>query len=337
MVEAMSTINWNVPAHAAATWVGIAIGVTATVILWGLWELRSRRDRRQELHRAWWDGRATGRVELRAEMRAEVRAEMRAAAPPPVPDSAPRPPATTAVSPAVKPAPAAPPPQLSALSTATDPTPSAPLRPTSPPSRRTAVEPHIVTRTREPSTTALRDDFASRRRQWSTAETSRAGELWESGETVERVALVMRIDRFDVAEHLASHYYQVQGRIGQDVSRPRYGLRYEQWELRAMDRFGPAGATFDELVARLERDRLGVAMRMLDRGVGRPGWREAEPTPRTPRPDPERRVVIFATAPEPALRHARSTSRRRTAASPSRICPTCRIELPATGVCDNCS
>lgn len=319
--------------HAAATWVGIAIGVTATVILWGLWELRSRRDRRQELHRAWWDGRATGRVELRA----EVRAEMRAAAPPPVPDSAPRPPATTAVSPAVKPAPAAPPPQLSALSTATDPTPSAPLRPTSPPSRRTAVEPHIVTRTREPSTTALRDDFASRRRQWSTAETSRARELWESGETVERVALVMRIDRFDVAEHLASHYYQVQGRIGQDVSRPRYGLRYEQWELRAMDRFGPAGATFDELVARLERDRLGVAMRMLDRGVGRPGWREAEPTPRTPRPDPERRVVIFATAPEPALRHARSTSRRRTAASPSRICPTCRIELPATGVCDNCS
>lgn len=129
----------------------------------------------------------------------------------------------------------------------------------------------VSTRT-GPSTAGveLDDDFGTRpRRDWGATQAARILTDFRAGKTLREMALATRVDQFDIAEYLARAVYRTEGRVTRDASCRRYGRTYEQWEVDLMKRWGQDGVSFDAIVAKLERDRLGVAMRMIALGVGR--------------------------------------------------------------------
>lgn len=175
----------------------------------------------------------------------------------------------------------------------------------------------------------LEDDFDSRPlRQWGMDESARALQLFRSGASNFEIAREMRIDQFDVAEHLARRVYRVDGRVSRDPSRPRFSMTYEYWEPQIMERWGEPGYNFAEIVARLGRDRLGVAMKMINLGVG--SGRTGS-TPATPH---EGKTARTSKANQSGGQ--RHSSRPRATSAAPKLCPTCRLQLPATGICDYC-
>lgn len=175
----------------------------------------------------------------------------------------------------------------------------------------------------------LEDDFDNRPlRQWGTAESARALEKFQSGASTFEIARAMRIDQFDVAEHLARQVYLAEGRVSRDASQPRFGVTYEYWEPQIMERWGAPGYSFAEIAGRLGRDRLGVAIRMIDLGIG---------SARTGSPSDATRDGKMARSSTANQRGGQRRSGRPRSASPApELCPTCRLQLPTTGTCDYC-
>ncbi|WP_313555473.1 hypothetical protein [Miniimonas arenae] len=158
----------------------------------------------------------------------------------------------------------------------------------------------------------------------------------------------MQIDQFDVAEHLARSIYLTDGRVSRDPSAGRYMRHYEVWEFHVMEAWDPSRNPFDEIVRSLERDRLGVAMRMLDRGVGRTGWKASTSAPSRPSSSPPKAASrtasaapqkLFAANGSPTPADPRVVRMTKPGAGPrvaTTICPTCHMELPASGRCETC-
>lgn len=230
--------------------------------------------------------------------------------------------------------------------------PPPPPPPPTKPNHASATAPEIVTRTREPSGRSLIDRFArGEAREWRATEIVRARRLFDEGLSLEELAEELRIDQFEVAAHLAERVLLAKARVARDPSAARYGKSYARWELDEMDRWGPGGRSFEQIVHRLERDSLGVAMRMIDRGIGKAGWKASglepgEPTGPSAMPSKARRVSSGSrqnqvtpppTRPAPAVQSRVSSVVPRSdrgAPPPARsMCTRCFSMRSASGEC----